>query len=171
MTLSDQTKSKLSKAVLSLIASGALAGPIAHQFLKEREGLRNNAYQDAGGVWTICYGHTGDVKPGDHKDDAQCSELLTQDIDKADAIVTALVHVPMSEPRRAAVISFCAYNLGPGKCETSTFLKKLNAGDNAGVCQEIQRWIKDGGKDCRIKSNKCYGQVDRRDMEAELCAM
>ena len=30
------------------------------------EGLRLQPYQDVGGVWTVCYGHTGpDVVPGD----------------------------------------------------------------------------------------------------------
>lgn len=169
--LTEQTKSKLSKAVLGLIASGALAGPIAHQFLQEREGLRTTAYQDGGGVWTICYGHTGDVTPGEVATKEDCDVQLSQDIDKAEVIVTKLVSVPMTEPQRASVISFCAYNLGPGKCKTSTFIKKLNAGDKTGVCQEIKRWIYDGGKDCRVKGNNCAGQIDRRDMESELCAM
>ncbi|EKM3058058.1 lysozyme, partial [Escherichia coli] len=29
-------------------------------------------------------------------------------------------------------------------------------------------WIKDGGRDCRISLNNCYGQVIRRDQEAAL---
>ncbi|HAX8782547.1 TPA: lysozyme [Escherichia coli] len=29
-------------------------------------------------------------------------------------------------------------------------------------------WIKDGGRDCRIRSNNCYGQVSRRDQESAL---
>ena len=29
------------------------------------EGLRLEAYKDAAGVWTIGYGHTQDVRPGD----------------------------------------------------------------------------------------------------------
>ncbi|WP_252355941.1 hypothetical protein, partial [Escherichia coli] len=28
--------------------------------------------------------------------------------------------------------------------------------------------IKDGGRDCRIRSNNCYGQVSRRDQESAL---
>ncbi|EIO28222.1 lysozyme [Escherichia coli PA40] len=28
--------------------------------------------------------------------------------------------------------------------------------------------VKDGGRDCRIRSNNCYGQVSRRDQESAL---
>ncbi|HGW8286316.1 TPA: lysozyme, partial [Escherichia coli] len=32
-------------------------------------------------------------------------------------------------------------------------------GDRRGACEAIRWWIKDGGRDCRIRSNNCYGQV------------
>ncbi|OWS77933.1 glycoside hydrolase family protein [Escherichia coli] len=60
------------------------------------------------------------------------------------------------------------YNIGPGKCFPSTFYKRLNAGDRKGACEAIRWWIKDGGRDCRIRSNNCYGQVIRRDQESAL---
>ncbi|OUK49674.1 lysozyme [Escherichia coli] len=63
---------------------------------------------------------------------------------------------------------FCPYNIGPGKCFPSTFYKRLNAGDRKGACEAIRWWIKDGGRDCRIRSNNCYGQVIRRDQESAL---
>ncbi|EPR4812479.1 hypothetical protein ACU48J_004940, partial [Escherichia coli] len=37
-----------------------------------------------------------------------------------------------------------------------------------GACEAIRWWIKDGGRDCRIRSNNCYGQVSRRDQESAL---
>ena len=37
-----------------------------------------------------------------------------------------------------------------------------------GACEAIRWWIKDGGRDCRIRSNNCYGQVIRRDRESAL---
>ncbi|MGK3570778.1 lysozyme, partial [Escherichia coli] len=64
--------------------------------------------------------------------------------------------------------SFCPYNIGPGKCFPSTFYKRLNAGDRKSACEAIRWWIKDGGHDCRIRSNNCYGQVIRRDQESAL---
>jgi GH24 family phage-related lysozyme (muramidase) len=62
----------------------------------------------------------------------------------------------------------CPYNIGPGKCFPSTFYQRINAGDRKGACEAIRWWIKDGGKDCRVRSNNCYGQVTRRDQESAL---
>lgn len=44
----------------------------------------------------------------------------------------------------------------------------LETGDRKGACEAIRWWIKDGGKDCRVRSNNCYGQVTRRDQESAL---
>jgi len=63
------------------------------------------------------------------------------------------------------------FNIGEGKCAGSTFRKLWNAGDRVGACKQILLWIRDGGKDCRIRSNNCYGQVERRQQESELCLM
>lgn len=161
----------LSRKVIALITAGASASAISYQFLHEKEGMRYVAYLDGSGVWTICGGHTEGVKPGDKATPEQCEQYLREDIASAELIVKRLVKVPMTEPQRAGVISFCAYNIGQGKCQTSTFLRKLNAGDKAGACAEIRRWIFDRGEDCRIQANNCYGQVIRRDQEKELCSM
>ena len=48
------------------------------------------------------------------------------------------------------------------------YSKRFNAGDRKGACEAIRWWIKDGGRDCRIRSNNCYGQVIRRDQESAL---
>lgn len=86
--------------------------------------------------------------------------------DKALAWVERNIKVPLTEPQKAGIASFCPYNIGPGKCFPSTFYKRLNAGDRKGACEAIRWWIKDGGRDCRIRSNNCYGQVIRRDQRA-----
>jgi len=161
----------LSRKVIALIAAGASAPMIAYQFLSEKEGVRYRAYLDSSGIPTICMGHTEGVKLGDVATPAQCEQYFSEDVKQAEIIVRQLVKVPMTEPQRAAVISFCAYNIGQGKCQTSTFIRKLNAGDKAGACAEIRRWIFDRGEDCRIRANNCYGQVIRREQEQELCSM
>lgn len=163
--------STLSRAVLALVVAGASGAQIAYQFLHEKEGMRYVAYQDAGGIWTICMGRTAGVKKGDTATLEQCEAWAREDVSEAERIVDRLVTVPMSEPRRAAVISFCAYNIGPSKCAASTFLRKLNEGTDAGVCAEVRRWIFDRGQDCRDRKNNCFGQVIRREQEEELCGM
>lgn len=76
----------------------------------------------------------------------------------------------MSPPRRAAVASFCGYNLGLAKCAKSTFIRRLNAGD-PDACDEILRWVYVGGKDCRDPASNCRGIVIRREEEAALCRL
>lgn len=161
----------LSKKVLALVMAGASAVTIATQFLSEKEGVRYESYQDAGGIWTACMGVTKGVKPHTRYTPQQCEQMDADAVNEAAQEVQRLVTVPLSEPERAAVISFCAFNIGPGKCSKSTFLRQLNAGDRAGACAQIKRWVFDGGRDCRERGNNCYGQVIRRRQESELCQM
>ena len=165
------TPQALSRAVLALVACGASAVVIATQFLHEKEGDRLTAYPDAGGIYTACMGVTTNVHKGDRFTPEQCAKMDAAAVNAAAAEVQKMVHIPMTEPERAAVISFCAYNIGPGKCGKSTFLRKLNAGDRAGACNEINKWVHDGDKDCKVRANNCYGQVIRRQQETELCRM
>jgi len=167
------TKTKLSAAVLALVLGGATADKILDQFLDEKEGVRTIAYQDGGQrIWTICRGLTRiDGKPvtrGMKLSYSECKRYDSVERDKAIAWVRRNVTVPLSEPAIAGIASFCPYNIGPAKCFPSTFYKKLNAGDRIGACSEIKRWIFDGGRDCRIRSNNCYGQIERRDQESAL---
>lgn len=98
----------------------------------------------------------------------KCDRVNAIERDKALAWVERNIKVPLTEPQKAGIASFCPYNIGPGKCFPSTFYKRLNAGDRKGACEAIRWWIKDGGRDCRIRSNNCYGQVIRRDRESAL---
>lgn len=165
-------KTKVSAAVLALVVGGASAPKILDQFLDEKEGNSLSAYQDGSGIWTICRGVTRidgkPVKPGMKLTIEKCRSVNAIENRKALAWVEANVKVPLTEPQKVGIASFCPYNIGPGKCFTSTFYKKLNAGDRPGACAEIKRWIRDGGRDCRIRSNNCFGQIERRDQEAEL---
>lgn len=161
----------LTKKIIALITGGAGAVAIATAFLGEKEGTRLQAYKDSSGIWTNCTGNTRGVYPGQVLTAAECERIDRENVAEAAVIVDRLVKVPMSEPQKAAVISFCAFNIGPSKCATSTFLRKLNAGDKLGACAEIRRWIFDRGRDCRERSNNCYGQVIRREQEQELCSM
>ncbi|MBT9737012.1 glycoside hydrolase family protein [Escherichia coli] len=142
----------LSAAVLALIAAGAPAPDILDQFLDEKEGNHT----------------TAPVVPGMKLSKEKCEQVNAIERDKALAWVEKNIRVPLTEPQKAGIASFCPYNIGPGKCFPSTFYKRLNAGDRKGACEAIRWWIKDGGRDCRIRSNNCYGQVIRRDQESAL---
>lgn len=159
----------LSNKVLALIVAGAGSAAIATTFVGEKEGRSLTAYQDIAKVWTICDGHTKGVKPGQTATPEECDRIRASDVGEFMAQVDRMVTVPMSEPRRAAVTSF-AYNVGLANLKSSTFLKRLNAGDPA-ACGEILRWVYVGKKDCRDPRNNCAGIAARREQEAALCRL
>ncbi|MCW1877640.1 lysozyme [Erwinia sp. INIA-01] len=168
-------KSKLSAAVVGLILAGASASAILDAFLNEKEGNRLVAYLDGSGIWTICCGVTRiDGKPvvkGMRLTAEKCAEVNAIEERKALAWVATNIKVPLTEPQKAGIASFCPYNIGPGNCLPSTFYKRLNAGDRKGACEAIRWWVHDKGRDCRLTKGEatgCYGQVERRDQESAL---
>ncbi|BDN97287.1 TPA: lysozyme [Citrobacter braakii] len=168
-------KGKLSAAMLALIAAGASAPVLFDRFVGEKEGNALVSVVDPGGIWSLCHGVTvidgKAVVKGQRATEAQCKKINAIERDKALAWVQKNIRVPLTEPQKVGIASFCPYNIGPGKCLPSGFFRKLNAGDRKGACAEIKRWIFDGGRDCRLtrgQANGCYGQVERRDQESEL---
>ncbi len=128
--------------------------------IKGFEGLRLSAYQDSAGVWTIGYGHTGGVRPGQRISQAQAEQYLRSDVRWAEQAVRDNVKVPLSQNQFDALVSF-TFNVGAGALKDSTLLKKLNAGDYAGAQAEFGRWVNAGGQ-------RLEGLVRRRAEEAQL---
>lgn len=152
---------------------------IMNQFLDEKEGNRVTAYQDGKGIWTICRGVTRiDGKPvtrGMRLTESQCDVLNSKEANEALEWVKRNVKVPLNPVQQVAIASFCPYNLGAPTCmynkngTKTKFWSHLEKGDWANACRQIPRWIFDGGKDCRIKSNNCSGQPIRREQEEYMC--
>lgn len=104
------------------------------------EGERHVAYLDEPKIPSICYGHTSGVRLGDTADHDDCVVMLVSDVQPIDKALNKLIKVPVSLERRASWISF-SFNAGIGAFASSTALKKLNAGDGAGACNEMLRWV------------------------------
>lgn len=170
-------RSKISAALLALIVAGAGAPEIYKQLLDEKEGRSLVAYLDSANIWTICGGLTRiygrPVRQGDNLTGAECDQLdgaeQARGLAEMETLVKPDVWRGLSPAAKAALASWCVHNLGAAKCRTSTALRELNAGRRNEACAAITMWIKDGGKDCRIRANGCFGQVDRRQLEDELC--
>ena len=109
--------------------------------IKRREGLRLNAYQDDAGVWTIGYGHTGDVWKGDVIDEGKAEDLLREDVKWAETTISASVQVPLKDHQFDALVSW-AFNIGTGQTIDSTLVRRLNAGEFDAVPSELMRWVK-----------------------------
>ena len=127
--------------------------------LKEFEGLRLDAYQDAAGVMTIGYGHTGsDVRKGDRITAYCATELLKDDLGKFEAAVRRL-HVAKTQGQFDALVSL-SFNIGVGRLTRSTLLKVIRrGGSKTAIAREFKRWVYGGGK--RLK-----GLEIRREWEA-----
>jgi len=139
----------------------AVATVLAASFITNFEGTRTEAYLDPVGIPTICTGHTEGVVMGQVYSLNECAAMLKSDVETAMASVLALARVPLNEHELAAYTSF-VYNVGHGNFARSTLLKKLNAGDREGACNELPRWNK-------AKGRVLAGLVKRRAAERALC--
>lgn len=117
------------------------------QLIRVFEGLNTKAYRCPAGVLTIGYGHTGpDVKEGQTITRDQAELLLNQDLGAVGRQVEhALDGMRVNQNQFDALCSF-TFNLGIGRLETSTLLKKLKAGDYEGAANEFLRWNRAGGQ-------------------------
>jgi lysozyme len=86
------------------------------QLIESFEGLRLQSYQDSVGVWTIGYGHTQGVQPGQTITQPQAEAFLQQDLGVAEAAVNGLGQ-SFTDNQFAALVSF-TFNLGAGNLKT-----------------------------------------------------
>ena len=138
--------------------------PAAYALIKEFEGLRLHAYQDSAGVWTIGWGHTGDVRRGQSITVHQAEALLALDIGIAAAAVNRHVEAPLSQNMFDALVSF-TFNFGEKRLAQSTLLKKLNLRDYHAAAAEFPKWVK---ATVRGKKITLPGLVRRRAAERAM---
>lgn len=162
--MANKTKT-VSKISASVIAAASI---IAIPFIYLREGDKLEAYEDVVGVWTICGGVTAGVKPGMKLSKADCDSLTRSTIGQFMTRVAEKMNVVVTPQTLAAHTSF-AYNIGVAGYDRSSALRLTNQGKLAEGCRAMINWYTAGGKDCRIKSNNCYGLIKRREAEINLC--
>ena len=131
----------------------------AREFIGDSEGIKLDAYQDGGGVWTIGYGHTKNVKQGDRITKEEAEKLYKEDFEEHIKPLKE-VKVPLTDNQKVALSSFI-YNVGGTAFKNSTMLKKLNNNDFVGAANDFDIWIYDNWK----KEN---GLINRRKKEKML---
>ena len=132
------------------------------ELIKYFEGFEDTAYLCPANVWTIGYGRTRNVKEGDRITEPQAERDLLEELEEFKHQVLHSVKVELTQNELDALTSW-TYNLGVGNLNSSTLLKKLNAGIKDEVPAEMLRWNKAGGK-------VLAGLTKRREAEAELWA-
>lgn len=154
------TKAKQPSRLKRNTAAAALAVALVGGF----EGLRLNAYPDPatkGPPWTICFGATEGVRPGDRKTLDECKALLVKDLEKFAQGVEMCVKVPMTDERFVALTSFF-YNVGVGAGCKSSVVRLINAGYTREGCEYLMKYNRAAGI-------VFPGLTRRREAEKRLC--
>jgi lysozyme len=143
-------------ASLTLSAS-ALVGLAVH------EGYRDTAYIPVKGDRpTLGFGDAQGVKPGDRTDPVRALIRLNYQADVFQQQMRQCIgDVPMYQYEWDAVISW-SFNVGSRSACGSTLVRKLQAFDYAGACQELLRWD-------RFNGAPLAGLTKRRQEEYKLC--
>lgn len=143
------------------IAGSAAAMAVAVTLLNDFEGKKLVAYKDIVGVWTVCQGETRGVREGDKYTSAQCDALLAKGIAEFEAGLDRCLLVEVPVKAKIAFVSW-TYNVGVDAACKSTLVRKANAGDLKGACEQLPRWNRAGGRVVR-------GLTNRRVVERGLC--
>jgi|SRR5690606_29338514 len=129
------------------------------RFIKTFEDIRLVAYQDQGGVWTIGWGTTKDVKPGMKIDRVTAEEWFERDLYKFEKAVNDLIRVPLEWYQFDALVSF-TYNVGVEALRASTLRRLLNNRNYIGAAEQFSSWV-------YIKKKVSNGLVRRRALESK----
>lgn len=149
---------------MSRLKKGGAVAALAVTLVGGFEGLRLNAYPDpatGGKPWTICYGSTNGVKPGDKRTMAECKALLVGELDIYANGIEACVTAPLPDSRFVALTSF-AYNVGVKAACRSSVVGLINAGKTKAGCDALLKWNRAAGI-------VFPGLTRRRQKEREFC--
>ncbi len=128
--------------------------------IRSFEGCVLKAYKCPAGVWTIGYGHTKGVKPGDKISQAKAEELLMQDIAPIEKRLNEKLP-GLKQGQFDALISFI-FNLGWTAFASSTLCKRIqNKASDQAVCEQLLRWF-------YANKKPLLGLMKRRVAEANL---
>lgn len=143
--------------------------PEAIALIKHFEGCFLESYRDPVGIWTVGYGHTGDVKRGCSLSQREAEDLLLEDLDMAQVDVRHNVKVPLNENEFGALVSL-AFNIGGAALAGSTLLRKLNKGDRTAAAKEFERFVYGhvGGRKVMLRGLQIRRRAEREMFQSPL---
>ncbi len=101
------------------------------------------------------------MRPGDRYSEAECDAMLAREIIAYEAALDRCLTADVPIGMKVALVSW-TYNVGAAAACRSTLLRKANAGDLTGACNELPRWNRAGGRVIR-------GLTNRRMSERAMC--
>lgn len=159
--------------------AAAAAGTVlafAVAFIGGWEGRSLKAYPDIVGVWTICFGSTKGVQPGQTKTPEECDALLARDITSHEIGMRRCLRNPGRTLKdrlggesddvipSGAYVAFVslAFNIGVAGFCKSSLPRLIDAGDIEVACNKLPAFNRAGGR-------VVQGLVNRRAAERKLC--
>ena len=134
-------------------------------FIKSHEALRLKAYQDSKGVWTIGWGHTKGVKPGDVITREQAERFIRDDFAWVERTLNADLVTGRDKPlvtqNEFDALCSLVFNIGSQAYLDSTVRKKIKQGDKIGAAHAFGMWIYSNHK-------IAPGLVTRRNAEQKM---
>jgi lysozyme len=121
------------------------------ELIKRFEGVRNRAYRDCVGLWTIGVGHLiGDGKSLPESwnrtfTEEEINALLIRDLSRFERGISMQLPMPLKQCEYDALCSF-VFNLGLGTLQRSTLRQALLRGDKRVAAEKILKYCYAGGK-------------------------
>lgn len=113
--------------------------------LIEFEGFRSEAYLCPAGVWTIGFGFTRGVKPGDKMTRSEAAARLKTELTEYEEGVFSACTLTPNDNEFSALVCF-AFNVGIAGFKKSTVLKRHNESNKEAAARAFGLWNKAGGK-------------------------
>lgn len=108
--------------------------------------MRLDAYKDSGGVWTIGWGHTGELaREGVSINTAAAEVLFRDDWNHAEKAVMNALTQRVNDNQFGALVCL-TFNIGAKAFAESTLARLINAGMYKPAAQEFLRWVYDNKK-------------------------
>ena len=114
-------------------------------FIKSHEALRLKAYQDSKGVWTIGWGHTKNVHPGDVITREQAEQFIRDDLAWVERTLNADLVTGRDKPlvtqNEFDALCSLVFNIGSDAYLDSTVRRKIKQGDKMAAARAFKMWV------------------------------
>ena len=114
-------------------------------FIKSHEALRLKAYQDSKGVWTIGWGHTKNVHPGDVITREQAEQFIRDDFAWVERTLNADLVAGRDKPlvtqNEFDALCSLVFNIGSNAYLESTVRRKIKQGDKMAAAHAFGMWV------------------------------
>lgn len=135
------------------------------KLIQQFEGLRLKAYQDSVGVWTIGYGHTLNVKPGDVITQTQAVEFLKQDIQHVEKALNKFTG--FNQHQFDALVSFF-FNVGTGWITKGGFDKLFISQKWDEIPAKLAKYVYAGGQILQGLINRRRAEIEHFKKKVQL---